>query len=343
MRPTFVRLIIAVALLVLTVPLAVGAQPAGNIYRVGILGNKASDPAEAHLWQAFRLGLRERGWIEGRNILIEYRSAEGQSERLPGLAAELVRLKVDILVTEGTPPSVAAKNATKTIPIVFVPAADPVGSGLVASLARPGGNATGLSFLGPETVTKCLQLLKEVVPRITRAGVLSHPGNPSEATRKIILREAPDQRHGHGLLHLVARALAMQLQFLEARGPDDFESAFSQMRRAHVGGLTVLTSIMFFSERKRLVELAAKYKVPTVYPWREPVDTGGLLAYGPNLPDLVRRAAVYVDRILKGAKPGDLPIEQPTKFELIINLKTAKALGLTIPSSLLARADEVIQ
>jgi ABC-type uncharacterized transport system substrate-binding protein len=289
--------------------------------------------ANPHFPEAFRQGLRDLGYVEGQNILIEYRSAEGHLDRLSALAGELVRLKVDVILSEGTPPSVAAKNTTRAIPIVFVPSADAVGSGLVASLARPGGNVTGLSFLGPETVAKCLQLLKEAVPGITRAAVLSHPGNPSEATRKIILRET----------EVAARALAVGLLFLEANGPDDFERAFSEMRRGGAEGLTVLTSIMFFSERRRLVDLAAKNRLPTVYPWREPVDAGGLLAYGPNLPDLLRRAAGYVDRILKGVKPADMPVEQPTKFELVVNLKAAKGLGLTIPPSLLARADEVIE
>ncbi len=310
---------------------AVAAEAQQKVARIGYLA--ADLKANPHFPEAFRQGLRDLGYLEGQNIVIEYRSAEGHLDRLPALAAELVRLKVDVLVSEGTPPSVAAKNTTRTIPIVFVPSADAVGSGLVASLARPGGNVTGLSFLGPETVAKCLQLLKEAVPGITRAAVLSHPGNPSEATRKIILRET----------EVAARALAVQLQFLEAHGPDDFERAFSEMRRGRAEGLTVLTSIMFFSERRRLVDLAAKNKLPTVYPWREPVDAGGLLAYGPNLPDLLRRAAGYVDRILKGAKPADMPVEQPTKFELIVNLKAAKGLGLTIPPSLLTRADEVIE
>ena len=310
------------------------AIAAGAQHKVPRIGYLAADlKANPHFPEAFRQGLRDLGYVEGQNILIEYRSAEGHLDRLGALAGELVRLHVDVLVSEGTPPSVAAKNTTKTIPIVFVPSADPVGSGLVTSLSRPGGNVTGLSFLGPETVAKCLQLLKEAVPGITRAAVLSHPGNPSEATRKIILRET----------EVAARALAVGLQFLEANGPDDFERAFSEMRRGRAEGLTVLTSIMFFSERRRLVDLAAKNRLPTVYPWREPVDAGGLLAYGPNLPDLLRRAAGYVDRILKGVKPADMPVEHPTKFELVVNLKAAKGLGLTIPPSLLARADEIIE
>jgi putative ABC transport system substrate-binding protein len=314
----------------LAAPLAAGAQQAGKVSLIGYLA--ADLAANTHRLDAFRQGLRDLGYVEGQNIVIESRSAEGDLARLAALAAELVRLKVDVLVGDSTPPALAAKHATRTIPIVLAAAADAMGSGLVASLARPGGNITGLSFLGPETVAKCLQLLKELVPGITRAAVLSHPGNPSEATRKIILKET----------EVAARALALRLQFFEARGPDDFERVFSEMTRARAGGLAVLTSIMFFSERERLVEFAAKYRLPAVYPWREPVDTGGLLAYGPNLPDLSRRAAGYVDRILKGAKPADMPVEQPIKFELVINLKTAKALGLTIPPSLLARADQVI-
>jgi len=315
----------------LAAPLAAEAQQAAKVPRVGYLAfNLAANP---HFLEAFRQGLRDVGYVEGQNILIEYRSAEGQLERLPDLAAELVHVQVDVLVSEGTPPSLAAKQATRTIPIVFAASADAVGSGLVASLARPGGNVTGLSFLGPETVGKCLQLLKEAVPGLTRVAVLSHLGNPSEATRTIMLKES----------EVAARSLAVRLQFLVARGPDDLDRVFSEMTRARAGALTVLTSIMFFGERRRLVDLAAKNRLPVVYPWREPVDAGGLMAYGPSLPDLFRRAATYVDKILKGAKPGDLPVEQPTKFELVINLKTAKALGLTIPQSLLGRADEVIQ
>ena len=324
-----IGLAVVLAVSLFAAPLAAEAQQ--KVARVGYL---AADLRANPTWpEAFRQGLREIGYIEGQNILIEYRSAEGQLDRLPALAAELVRLKVDVLLSEGTPPSVAAKGATKTIPIVFAASADAVGSGLVGSLARPGANITGLSFLAPETAAKSLQLLKEVVPGITRVAVLSHRGNPREATRQIILKEA----------EVAARALAVNPQFLEVRGPDDFEKAFSAMMRARAGGLTVVTSIMFLGERRRLVELAAKNRLPTVYPWREPVDAGGLLAYGPNLPDLFRRAAVYVDRILKGAKPADLPVEQPTKFELVINLKTAKAAGLTIPQSVLLRADQVIE
>jgi putative ABC transport system substrate-binding protein len=308
--------------------------PVGAQHKVARIGYLAADlEADSHRAEAFRQGLSDLGYVERQNILIENRSAEGHLERLPTLAAELVRLKVDVLVSDSTPPALAAKQATRTIPIVFTASADAVGSGLVATLARPGGNVTGLSFLGPETVAKCLQLLKEAVPGITQVAVLSHPGNPSEATRQFILEETV----------AAARALAVRLQFLEVRGPDDFERAFAQMTREQAGGLTVLTSVMLFNERRRLVGLAAKNKLPAVYPWREPVDAGGFLAYGPNLSDLSRRAAGYVDRILKGANPAEMPVEQPIKFELVINLKAAKGLGVIIPQSLLVRADHIIE
>ena len=265
--------------------------------------------------------------------MIEYRSAEGKLERLPALAAELVALKVDVIVAASTLAALAAKQATRTLPIVFAAAGDPVTSGLVTSLARPGGNVTGLSFFSPELVGKCLEQLKQAVPEVSRVAVLWQPGGPGERTEKDMLKAA----------EVAARALGVRLQFVEARGPEDFDRAFSDMTRARAGALTVLPSTMFFNERRRLVDLAAKNRLPAVYPWREYVEAGGLMSYGPNVPDLFRRAATYVDKILKGAKPGDLPVEQPTKFELVINLKTAKALGLTIPQSLLQRADQVIE
>ena len=233
----------------------------------------------------------------------------------------------------GTPAALAAKQATRTLPIVFAAAADPVTNGLVTSLARPGGNVTGLSNLTPELVGKCLELLKQAVPGVSRVAVLWQPGGLGERTEKDMLKEA----------EVAARALGVRLQFVEARGPADFDRAFSDMTRARAGALTVLPSTMFIIERRRLVDLAAKNRLPAVYPLREYVDAGGLMSYGPNLADLFRRAATYVDKILKGAKPADLPVEQPTKFELVINLKTAKALGLTIPQSLLQRADQVIE
>jgi ABC-type uncharacterized transport system substrate-binding protein len=265
--------------------------------------------------------------------MIEYRDAEGKVERLPALAAELVALKLDVIVAPGTPQALAAKQATKTIPIVFTAASDPVPDGLVTSLARPGGNVTGLATLSPELVGKGLEQLKRAVPDVNRLAILWQPGALGERTEKDMLTEA----------NAAGRALGVRLQFVEARGPGDFDSAFSDMTRARTGALAVLPSSMFVSERRRLVDLAAKHRLPAVYAQREFVHAGGLMSYGPNVADLFRRGATYVDKILKGTKPGDLPVEQPTKFELIINLKTAKALGLTIPQSLLQRADQVIE
>ena len=320
------------ALLVLgAAPLAAEAQQAAQVARIGYLAtNLATNPL---LREAFRRGLRDLGYVEGRNLVIEYRGAEGKLERLPALAAELVTLKVDVIVAPSGVGALAAKQATKTIPIVFAVAADPVASGLVASLARPGGNVTGSSTLTSALIGKCLELLTQAVPGVSGVAVLWQPGAFAERTEKDMLKAA----------EVAARALAVRLQFVEARGPEDFDRAFSDMTRARASALTVLSMPLFISERRRLVDLAAKNRLPTVYSFREGVDAGGLMAYGANLADLLRRAASYVDKILKGAKPGDLPVEQPTKFELVINMKTAKALGLTISQSVLARADEVIQ
>jgi putative tryptophan/tyrosine transport system substrate-binding protein len=316
---------------IVVVPLAAEAQQAAKVARIGWLW--AYLAANLHLREAFLQGLRDLGYVEGRNVVIEYRSAEGKLEQLPALAAELVALKVDVIVAPTTLAALAAKQATKTIPIVFTVAADPVTDGLVTSLARPGGNVTGFSFFAPELVGKCLELLKQSVPGVSRVAVLWHPGGFPERTEKDILKEA----------EVAARALGVRLQLVEARGPKDFDRAFLDMTKARAGALTVLTTPMLLGERRRLVDLAAKNRLPAVYPRREFVDAGGLMAYGPSGLDLFRRAATYVDKILKGAKPGDLPVEQPTKFELVINLKTAKALGLTIPPPLLGRADEVIR
>jgi putative ABC transport system substrate-binding protein len=316
---------------IVAAPLAAEAQQAAKIARIGFLAsNLAANP---HLPEAFRQGLRDLGYVEGRNVMIEYRDAEGKSERLPALAAELVVLKVDVIVVASTPPALAAKQATKTIPIVFTAVGDAVTDGLVASLARPGGNITGLSTAGPDLVGKRLEQLKQAVPGVSRVAVLWQPGGQGERTAKDMLKSA----------EVAARALGVRLQLVEARGPADIDRAFSDMSRARADALTVLGTPMFFNERRRLVDLAAKSRLPAVYTLRENVDAGGLMAYGPNVADLFRRAATYVDKILKGAKPADLPIEQPTKFELVINLKTAKALGLTIPQSVLQRADEVVQ
>ena len=313
-------------------PITGRAQQAAKVARIGYLVG-ASLSLSPHLHEAFRQGLRDLGYVEGRNVVIEYRDAEGKYERFPALATELMALKVGVIVVTSTPSAAVVKQATRTIPIVFTWAADPVGSGLVTSLARPGGNITGSSFLAPDLIGKRLELLKRALPGISRVAALWHPGDYVERMEKDMLTEA----------NLAAGVLGLRLQVVEARGPEDFDRAFSDMTRARAGALTVLPSTMFIIERRRLVDLAAKNRLPAVYTWREFVDAGGLMAYGPNLADLYRRAATYVDKILKGAKPGDLPVEQPTKFELVINLKTAKALGLTIPPSLLARADEVIQ
>jgi putative ABC transport system substrate-binding protein len=319
------------ALLALGVaPLATEAQQAAKVARIGYLGDTPA--ASPHLREAFLQGVRDLGYVEGRNVVIEYRYAEGKRERLPALAAELVARKVDVIVAPNTPQALAAKQATRTLPIVFTVAADPVASGLVTSLARPGGNVTGLSILAPELIGKCLEQLTQAVPGVSRVAVLWQPGAVGERTEKDMLKGAG----------VAARALGVRLQFVEARGPENFDSAFSEMTRARAGALTVLGTPMFSTERGHLVDLAAKNRLPAVYPWREFVDAGGLMSYGPNLADSFRRAATYVDKILKGAKPADLPVEQPTKFELVINLKTAKTLGLTIPQSVLGRADEVI-
>jgi len=311
----------------LAAPLAAEAQQAGRVPRIGFLGTFAG-PA----FDAFRQALRELGWVEGQNIAIDYRSAGGRLDRLPDVAAELVRLKVDIIVAEGTQGVAAAKNATETIPIVMIAgSADPVGLGFIASLARPGGNVTGLSYsVGPEIVGKLLELLKETVPKVRRVAILSNPANP---VQPLFIRE----------LKVAARSLGVQLQLLEARGPDEFDGAFAAMTKERVGALLVVADSMFIFHRTRLPDLAARSRLPAAYGTRADVEAGGLMSYGPSMRDLFRRAATYVDKILKGAKPGDLPVEQPTKFELVINLKTAKALGLTIPQSLLLRADEVIQ
>jgi putative ABC transport system substrate-binding protein len=312
-------------------PVAAEAQPAAKVARIGVLaGDMAGAP---HMYEAFRQGLRDLGYVEGRNLMIEYRDAEGKLDRLPALAAELVALKVDVIVAANTRAALAAKQATRSLPIVFSNASDPVASGLVISLARPGGNVTGLSNLSSELVGKCLEQLTQAVPRVSRVAVLWQPGALGGRTEKDMLKAAD----------VAARALEVQLQVVEARGPADFDRAFSEMTRARAGALTVLSSTLFLIERRRLAELAARHRLPMAFPWREGVDAGSLMSYGMDFPDLFRRAATYVDKILKGAKPGDLPVEQPTKFELVINLKTAKALGLTIPQSVLSRADLIVE
>jgi putative ABC transport system substrate-binding protein len=320
-----VLLLLAVAILA-ALPSAEAQQP-GKLHQIGFL--RYTSP-QASSFEAFRQGLRALGYAEGQNIAIEQRYAHGVHDRLPDLAAELVRLKVDVIVVDGTATAIVAKAATTTIPIVFTLAGDPVGSGLVASLARPGGNVTGLSNLAAELSGKQLQLLKEAVPGASQIAILYNPVNPAMAPALDGARAA-------------ARALAVQLQVLEVRRPNELGSAFSAMARGRAGALLTLPDAIFATERVRLLEFAAKSRLPVIFSQRQDVEAGGLMSYGPNFPDQFRRAASYVDKILKGAKPGDLPVEQPTKFELVINLKTAKALGLKIPQSILVRADEVIQ
>jgi putative ABC transport system substrate-binding protein len=312
-------------------PLRVRAQqPAMPV--IGYLGIGSRD-TEVPL-AAFRQGLSEAGYVEAQNVTIDYRWAEGNSERFPALAAELVMLKVHvILTTGGTLAAIAAKRATATIPIVFTTVGDPVEEGLVASLARPGGNVTGFSVTIPDLIGKWLELLNEAVPGASRVALLLKPDTMSDRVREVRLKEADAS----------ARALGLELQVFEARGREDFDGVFSDMSKARAGALVVWPTPLFLLERRRLADLAAEHRLPAVFPFKNYVEAGGLMSYGPNLPDLNRRAAIYIGKILKGTKPSDLPVEQPTKFELVINLKTAKALGIAVPASLLARADEVIE
>ena len=306
------------------------AQETGKVYRIGYLG-PSSATAVSRFTQAFRQGLRDLGWVEGQNIVIEYRFAEGQFDRLPDLAAELVRLKVDVIVAIPTHAAVAAKNATATIPIVMANVGDPVGLGLIASLARPGGNVTGLSYsVGMDTFGKSLELLKTAVPKVRRVAVLSNPANPAHELAISSLKVA-------------ARSLGLELQFLTARGPNEFDGAFGAMAKERAGAVLLAADSLFYLHRARLADLTAKHRLPSMHGLREMVEAGGLMTYGPSTTYQVRHAASYVDKILKGAKPADLPVEQPTQFEVVINLKTAKTLGLTMPQSLLARADHVIE
>jgi putative ABC transport system substrate-binding protein len=299
--------------------------------RVGYLSpGSSSDPVRQNRFEAFRQGLRELGYVEGQNIAIESRWAEGKYDRYSALTADLVRLKVDVIVAVGGRATQDAQRATRTIPIVMSVVIDPLGSGLVASLARPGGNVTGLTIMASDLVGKQLELLKEVVPKISRVALLWNPANPGSAPQ---LREA----------EAAARALGVRLQTLEARDPQEIGSAFAAMTRERAGALVILADAILTNQRRQIAELAAKRRLPAVYGVSEYAEAGGLMFYGPSSLDLERRAATFVDKILKGAKPADLPVEQPSKFELVINLKTAKALGLTMPPSLLQRADRVIE
>jgi ABC-type uncharacterized transport system substrate-binding protein len=318
------------AFLLATASLTEAQQQPAKIRRLGYLEFGSAAPGTP-LLVAFRQGLSDIGWVEGQNIAIEVRYAEGKHDRLPELAAELVRLKVDLIFASTTPAALAAKQATRTIPIVIGFVADPVGSGLVASLARPGGNITGWTHLaGLELNAKRLEVLKEAVPRATRIGALWNPANPA---------------HKPGLKEIEVAALALKVQLnpVGVLDPKEIESAFSVLTQKRAEALTVFPDGMFFTERRRMIDLAAKSRLPAMYGVTELVESGGLMAYGVNLLDLYRHGAAYVDKILKGAKPADLPVEQPMKFEFVVNLKTAKQIGLTIPPNVLARADKVIK
>ena len=310
----------------LTAPLAAEAQQAGKVYRIGFL--RQGQPPTAWV-EALQQGLRERGYVEGRNVVWEFRSTDGSLDQLPQLAEELVRLRVDVILASASSAAMAAKRATTSVPIVFAGVYAPVEIGLVPSLGHPGGNITGVAINAADMAGKRLQLLKEqLVPTLKRAAMLTHPPHPTNAVQ---LQGA----------EAAARTLGVQLEAVPVRGVDDFDSALKALRG--IDGLLHADTPIFTTHRARLVEAAARSRLPAIYALKAYVDAGGLVSYGADLPDLYRRAATYVDKILKGAKPADLPVEQPTKFELVINLKTAKALGLTIPPSLLQRADQVIE
>jgi putative ABC transport system substrate-binding protein len=309
-------------------PLVVEAQVPGGVPRVGFLFYGSSGPSRE--LDAFREGLREFGYIEGQNIVVEYRFGSGRIERLPELAAELARLKVDVIVAPGTPAALAAKAATSTIPIIFSAVADAIGAGLITNLARPGGNITGLTSISAELGGKRLELLKDLVPKATRVAVLY---NPADRSNVLVLKE----------LREAAPALGLTLQPLEVRGPGEVEAAFVAMTKERADALFGASGVLTLEHRKAVVELAARNRIPTLWGHRQFVEAGGLMSYAVNVYDQFRRTTIYMDRILKGAMPGDLPVEQPTKYELVVNLKAAKALGLTMPQAVLARADELVK
>jgi putative ABC transport system substrate-binding protein len=322
-------LVVAFTLSVLLTPPATEAQQRVHPPRVGYLGT-SSALLEPELVKAFREGLRDLGYVEGRNILIEYRWAEGNYQRYPDLVADLVNLKVDLILTSGTPGALAAKRATQTIPIVMAVVGDAVAAGLVSSLPRPGGNVTGLTAINPDLEGKRLGILREVFPKLTTLVVLLNPSNPYAA---ISLEQTK----------VSAKALAIKLRPVELRGPEEFKDAFAKVARQRPDGITMVADRFLLAHRTQIVDFVAKTRLPAMYPYRDFVVAGGLMSYAPSYEDLFRRAATYADKILKGAKPADLPVEQPTKFELVINLKAAKTLGLTIPASVLAGADQVIE
>jgi putative tryptophan/tyrosine transport system substrate-binding protein len=307
----------------LAAPLAVEAQQAGKVPRIGLLDY-------APFWEPLRHGLRELGYVEDQSIILEYRRAEGRHDRLPGMAVEIVRQKVDVIVAYGTPATQAAKQATSTIPIVMVGTGDPLKTGLVRSLAHPGGNVTGNTIMAIQITTKRLQLLVEAVPRLSRVALLWNPRNAANAVQFEEMKSA-------------TRALGVTMLSLEARSPEEIDTALTTVVEARPQGVMVTADAMLTLHVRRIIDAARASGLPTMYQLKENAEAGALMSYGPSLPELFRRAAIYVDRILKGVKPADLPVEQPSKFELVINLKTAKALGLTIPPSLLQRADQVIE
>jgi putative ABC transport system substrate-binding protein len=329
MRRHGMRRLIPLLLGFLVVPLATEAQQAGKVVRIGRLA-PISASIDGRVLEGFRQALQDRGWVEGQNLAFEYRYADGQLERLPALAAELVRLKVDVILAGSTPGALAAKHATSTIPIVMATTGDPVGGGLVPSLARPGGNLTGVTALGEAVIGKRLELLTEAVPGVTRVAVLTDPASPYSGPFRHEVERA-------------ARALGVELHVLEGRDPGEFEPAFAAMRSEGAQALMMGMDPIFATHRRRIVELAAQSQLPTMYGLWEFVEVGGLMFYGESLPHMYRRAATFVDKILKGVKPADLPVEQATTFEFVINLKTAQALGLTLPPMFLFQADEVIR
>ena len=325
-----IGLAVVLAVSFVLAPLAAGAQPVGKIPTIGVLSPQSAALSAANV-TALRDGLRQLGYIEGQSIAIDYRFADGQLDRLPALTAELIRAGVQILVVGGTTPAQVAKNSTSVIPIVVVAVSDPVEAGLAASFARPGGNVTGFSTAHEDGFAgKWVELLREVVPAAVRVAVIHNPSNPSN------LRYWRD-------MQAASQPLRITLQSLEATSPATLDRALLAVTRGHSDGLIVATDPLLLAHRTRIVDAANQRRLPTVFGFKEFVKTGGLVSYGASLPDMYHRAATYIDRILKGAKPGDLPIEQPTKFETVVNLKTAKALGLTIPQSLLQRADQVIE
>jgi ABC-type uncharacterized transport system substrate-binding protein len=328
-RPTVARLVSVVALLLLAASLGEGAQPTGKVYRIGMLETRSAMLNAAN-FDAFKQGLRELGYSEGQNLEIEYRSSDGRDERFPGLVSELLRLHVDLILTRGTPAALAAKSATQSIPVVMAASGDPVGSGIVTSLGRPGGNVTGLSSTIPELNAKRVELLRELLPRLARVAALFNMGNPV----------IPPQ---WDVVEASARSFRIEAKLLDVRRPEDLRKAFEVAARQRADALVVGVDGVTQANLRLIAELSARQRLPTIYGAKDYVDHGGLMTYGASDHHMYHRAATFVDRIFKGTKPADLPVEQPTKFELVINLKTAKVLGLTIPPSLLVRADQVVE